>query len=65
MGTDFVKAYPVLTFASGPTNSMRGASYLTGEENAIVIDVGGTSTDVGALIKGFPSQRVQLWMLGA
>ena len=54
MGTDFVKAYPVLTFASGPTNSMRGASYLTGEENAIVIDVGGTSTDVGALIKGFP-----------
>ena len=54
MGTDFVKAYPVLTFASGPTNSMRGASYLTGEQNAIVIDVGGTSTDVGALIKGFP-----------
>ena len=54
MGTDFVKAYPVLTFASGPTNSMRGASYLTGEENAIVIDVGGTSTDVGALTKGFP-----------
>ena len=62
MGTDFVKAYPVLTFASGPTNSMRGASYLTGEQNAIVIDVGGTSTDVGALIKGFQGQRAQLWM---
>ncbi len=54
MGTEFVQTYPVLTFASGPTNSMRGASYLTGEMEAIVCDVGGTSTDVGALIKGFP-----------
>lgn len=54
MSADFVQAYPVLTFASGPTNSMRGASFLTGEEDAIVVDVGGTSTDVGALVKGFP-----------
>ena len=54
MGRDFVTAYPVLTFASGPTNSMRGASFLSGEEEAIVADVGGTSTDVGALMKGFP-----------
>lgn len=54
MSTEFVQSYPVLTFASGPTNSMRGASFLSGEQNAIVVDVGGTSTDVGALIKGFP-----------
>ncbi len=54
MGAEFVQAYPVLTFASGPTNSMRGASFLTGEKNAIVADVGGTSTDVGALVHGFP-----------
>ncbi len=54
MSADFVQSYPVLTFASGPTNSMRGASFLTGEQNAIVVDVGGTSTDVGALVKGFP-----------
>lgn len=54
MNADFVQAYPVLTFASGPTNSMRGASFLTGEQDAIVVDVGGTSTDVGALVKGFP-----------
>jgi len=54
MSAKFVQAYPVLTFASGPTNSMRGASFLTGEQNAIVVDVGGTSTDVGALVKGFP-----------
>jgi len=54
MSAKFVQEYPVLTFASGPTNSMRGASFLTGEKNAIVIDVGGTSTDVGALVNGFP-----------
>ena len=56
MGSEFVKTYPVLTFASGPTNSMRGASFLTGEENAVVVDIGGTSTDVGSIIKGFPRQ---------
>lgn len=56
MNRDFVRAYPVLTFASGPTNSMRGASFLSGEADAIVVDVGGTTTDVGALVKGFPRQ---------
>jgi N-methylhydantoinase A/oxoprolinase/acetone carboxylase beta subunit len=28
--------FPVLSFASGPTNSMRGAAFLSGHENAIV-----------------------------
>ncbi len=56
MSAEFVRAYPVLTFASGPTNSMRGASFLTGEQNAVVVDIGGTSTDVGSIIKGFPRQ---------
>lgn len=51
-----VKRYPVLTFASGPTNSMRGAAFLSGHEDAVVIDVGGTTTDVGLLQKGFPRQ---------
>jgi len=56
MNRDFVQAYPVLTFASGPTNSMRGASFLSGKADAIVVDIGGTTTDVGALVKGFPRQ---------
>ena len=54
MGRAFVQSYPVLTFASGPTNSMRGAAFLSGTQDAIVVDVGGTTTDVGALVKGFP-----------
>jgi len=51
-----VQKYPVLTFASGPTNSMRGAAYLSGLKNAIVADIGGTTTDVGVLVNGFPRE---------
>ncbi len=42
--------------ACGPTNSIRGASYLTGVDDAIVIDVGGTTTDLGILSNGFPRE---------
>ncbi|MEZ5217506.1 MAG: hydantoinase/oxoprolinase family protein [Ilumatobacteraceae bacterium] len=48
--------YPVLTLGSGPTNSMRGACALAGVNDAIVIDVGGTSADVGILVNGFPRE---------
>lgn len=48
--------HPVLTFSSGPTNSMRGASFLSGIPNAIVVDIGGTTTDVGVLKNGFPRE---------
>jgi N-methylhydantoinase A/oxoprolinase/acetone carboxylase beta subunit len=56
MDTEAAARFPVLTFASGPTNSMRGAAFLTGRSEAIVIDVGGTTSDVGLLHKGFPRQ---------
>ena len=48
--------FPVLSFASGPTNSMRGAAFLTGLKDALVVDVGGTTSDVGALRAGFPRE---------
>jgi N-methylhydantoinase A/oxoprolinase/acetone carboxylase beta subunit len=54
MSATYAEQYPVLTFASGPTNSMRGAAFLTGIADAMVIDIGGTTADVGALVKGFP-----------
>ncbi len=56
MDAAFAEKFPVLTFASGPTNSMRGAAFLSGVSDAIVVDVGGTTTDVGSLQKGFPRQ---------
>ena len=54
MNADFAADYPVLTFASGPTNSMRGAAFLSGLKDAIVVDIGGTTADVGVLQQGFP-----------
>lgn len=56
MDAEFAAKFPVLTFASGPTNSMRGAAFLSGVSDAIVVDIGGTTTDVGSLQKGFPRQ---------
>lgn len=56
MSADTVQKYPVLTFASGPTNSMRGAAFLSGLKDAMVVDIGGTTTDVGMLQHGFPRE---------
>lgn len=56
MDAEFAEKFPVLTFASGPTNSMRGAAFLSGVRDAIVVDIGGTTSDVGSLHKGFPRQ---------
>ena len=56
MDSGFATRYPVFTIASGPTNSMRGAAFLSGVRDGIVIDVGGTSTDGGALVNGFPRE---------
>lgn len=64
MDAAMVKRFPVLTFASGPTNSMRGAAFLTGIKEGIVVDVGGTTTDVGALHYGFPRQAATVVDIG-
>jgi N-methylhydantoinase A/oxoprolinase/acetone carboxylase beta subunit len=56
MTVDFAERYPVATFASGPTNSMRGAAFLSGEEDCAVVDIGGTTSDVGVLQHGFPRE---------
>ena len=56
MGAERMRHYPVLTFAAGPTNSLRGAAWLTGIKDGIVVDVGGTTTDVGVLVNNFPRQ---------
>ncbi len=50
------KNRPVFSFASGPTNSMRGAVFLSGIKEGIVCDVGGTTSDLGYLVNGFPRE---------
>ncbi|KZT70497.1 hydantoinase [Daedalea quercina L-15889] len=65
---------PIRTFASGPTNSMRGAAFLAGldehkaaaqRKSTIVADIGGTTTDVGVLLpSGFPRQAASFIEVG-
>lgn len=47
---------PVMTIGSGPTNSMRGAAFLTGVSDGVVMDVGGTTCDIGVLVNGMPRE---------
>ncbi len=56
MTTEYAKRYPVKTIACGPTNSIRGAAFLTGITDGIIVDIGGTTTLVGALRKSFPRE---------
>ena len=56
MTMEYARRYPILTIACGPTNSIRGAAYLIRMKNAVVIDVGGTTTDLGVIQNGFPRE---------
>ncbi len=50
--------YPLLTISSGPTNSFVGASKLASLQDAIVVDIGGTSTDIGMIQEGYPKHSM-------
>jgi len=64
MSAETAMALPVMSFASGATNSMRGAAFLSGLADAMVVDVGGTSTDVGQLRRGFPREANSVVEIG-
>ena len=64
MTMEHARRYPILTIACGPTNSIRGASYLSQVKNAIVIDVGGTTTDLGVIKSGFPRESSLAAVIG-
>lgn len=55
---------PVYSFASGPTNSMRGAAFLSKLDDGMVVDVGGTTSDIGCLVGGFPRQANNVVKVG-
>jgi N-methylhydantoinase A/oxoprolinase/acetone carboxylase beta subunit len=64
MSAETAMALPVMSFASGATNSMRGAAFLSGLADAMVVDVGGTSSDVGQLRRGFPREANSVVEIG-
>jgi N-methylhydantoinase A/oxoprolinase/acetone carboxylase beta subunit len=63
-GAEEAAAFPVRSFASGPTNSLRGAAFLSGLEDALVVDVGGTTADIGGLVRGFPREANNVVQVG-
>lgn len=56
--------YPVMTISAGPTNSFIGGAKLSGMHDAIIVDIGGTSTDIGILHNGFPRRSLRSSHIG-
>jgi N-methylhydantoinase A/oxoprolinase/acetone carboxylase beta subunit len=54
MDLDTARERPVETILSGPAASSMGGKLLAGLEDCIIVDVGGTSTDIAILKDGFP-----------
>ena len=61
---EYALEFPVLTIGCGPTNSIRGAAHLSGATDALVVDIGGTTTDIGVLVDGFPRQSAHAVEIG-
>ncbi len=50
----FAMTHPIETILSGPAASIVGSVFLTGEKDACVVDMGGTTTDIALLRDGKP-----------
>ncbi|MEM4297752.1 MAG: hydantoinase/oxoprolinase family protein [Nitrososphaerota archaeon] len=64
MSSEHALKYPIFTVATGASNAIRGAFVLTGIRDAVVCDTGGTTTNVGVLVKGFPRESSQEVVVG-
>lgn len=56
--------YPILTLSAGPTNSFVGALSLCKISDAIIVDIGGTSTDIGLIKNGVPRRSLNTSDIG-
>ena len=54
MSEEFARLYPVETLLCGPVASVMGAGELTREQNALIVDMGGTTTDIAFVQDGIP-----------
>ncbi len=54
MSLGIARQRPVETVLSGPAASLLGGTVLSGLDNCLVIDMGGTSTDIAFIDRGFP-----------
>ncbi|MEO0492521.1 MAG: hydantoinase/oxoprolinase family protein [Actinomycetota bacterium] len=54
VSVDFVKERPVETILSGPAASLVGAAHLADADDAVISDIGGTTTDIAVVRGGVP-----------
>ncbi|MCL1879279.1 MAG: hydantoinase/oxoprolinase family protein [Actinomycetia bacterium] len=54
MSEEFTSLRPVETLLCGPAASVIGSAYLTNQKNSVVVDMGGTTTDIALISKGLP-----------
>lgn len=54
MSENFTSIRPVETLLCGPAASVMGGVELTGEKNCLIIDMGGTTTDIALVKDGVP-----------
>jgi len=55
MSAELAMERPVETILSGPAASAIGAYYLSGRRDAVIADIGGTTTDIALLREGLPA----------
>lgn len=55
IGAAMARERPIETILSGPAASIVGARWLTGAQDALVSDIGGTTTDIALLREGRPA----------
>ncbi|NLT37232.1 MAG: hydantoinase/oxoprolinase family protein [Methanomassiliicoccus sp.] len=64
MSETMARERPVETILSGPAASVIGAKTTTGHQDAVIVDVGGTTTDIGILRSGQPRLDAEGAMIG-
>ena len=64
MSLPVAKERPVDTVLSGPAASLMGGRAISGLDSCLVVDVGGTSTDIAYLQDGFPRLNMEGSMVG-
>src|ERR1700683_3261578 len=64
MRADVALEYPVETILSGPAASVVGAGFLTGIDDFVVSDMGGTTTDIAVVSGGRPVIRAEGALVG-
>ncbi|MHB1484415.1 MAG: hydantoinase/oxoprolinase family protein [Saccharofermentanales bacterium] len=69
MSEEFARGKPVETLLCGPAASIAGGISLTGEKNCVIIDMGGTTSDIAIARDGIPKLAVEgadigMWRTG-